>query len=59
MSEFLTVAQVAERWQCERSMVYDEIRAGRLRSLAIGKRGKRVSVAELARYERDRTGASA
>lgn len=59
MSEFLTVAEVADRWACDRSMVYDEIKSGRLRALTIGAQGKRVAADELARYERDRTGASA
>lgn len=54
--EFHTVAEVAARWRCDRTMVYDEIRAGRLRALEIGKHGKRVSSDELARFERARTG---
>lgn len=53
---FLTVADVAARWGCTRTLVYDEIRAGRLRALTIGTHAKRVSHTELARYERDRTG---
>lgn len=59
MSEFLTVAELAERWACGKTVIYDEIKSGRLRALTIGAQGKRVSSAELARYERDRTGASA
>lgn len=55
-AEFFTVAEIAARWRCDKTMVYDEIHAGRLRALAIGKRGKRVSATELARFERDRTG---
>lgn len=54
--EYLTVAQIAERWACSRTVVYDEIRAGRLRALTIGKQGKRISAAELGRYERERSG---
>lgn len=54
---FFTVAQVAARWGCSKTMVYDEIRAGRLRAMTIGRQGKRISAAELARFERDRTGA--
>lgn len=55
-AEYMTVAQVADRWSCHKGMVYDEIRAGRLRALTLGKTGKRISPAELARFERERTG---
>lgn len=55
-AEYFTVAEVAARWRCNKTQVYDEIHAGRLRALEIGRRGKRVSAAELARFERDRTG---
>lgn len=59
MSTHLTVAEVAERWQCGRTTVYDEIKAGRLRALTIGAQGKRITVAELHRYENERTGGAA
>lgn len=54
--QFLTVAQVADRWACDRSVVYREIEARRLRALQIGSQAKRVSLAELSRYEDARTG---
>lgn len=57
--QFLTVAQVADRWACDRSVVYREIEARRLCALQIGSQAKRISVAELARYENERTGVAA
>lgn len=55
-AQYLTVAQVAERWSCGKTTVYDEIKAGRLQALTIGAQGKRITVAELQRYEAERTG---
>lgn len=55
-TQYLTVAQIAERWGCGKTVVYDEIRSGRLRALTIGAQGKRVAVAEVERYELARTG---
>ena len=55
-TQFLTVAQVAQRWACDASSVYREIQAGRLRALQIGEQAKRISLTELARYEDERTG---
>lgn len=55
-AQYLTVAQVADRWACARTVVYREIEMGRLRALQLGSQTKRVSQAEVARYERERTG---
>ncbi|MFS4487759.1 helix-turn-helix domain-containing protein [Dietzia kunjamensis] len=52
--EFYTVAEIAAWWRCDKTMVYDEIRAGRLRAMTLGTNGKRIATAELARYERER-----
>lgn len=53
---YYTVAEIADRWKCDRSSVYREISEGRLQALTIGRQSKRVSAAELARYEQGRTG---
>lgn len=55
-ARFLSVAEIAARWGCSKTTVYDEIRAGHLRAMTIGTQAKRVALAELQRYETERTG---
>jgi hypothetical protein len=51
--KYLSVPKVAERWHCDEKLVYQEIAAKRLSGLRIGKKLLRVSLEEVARYERE------
>jgi len=46
----LTVRQACERLQICRTTLYGLIRAGRIRTVAIGKRGVRVPASEIERF---------
>lgn len=47
----LSVAQVAERWQCSVDAVHDLINAGKLPAFRIGNKVRRVKLAEVERWE--------
>jgi excisionase family DNA binding protein len=52
-----TVAELCDRWRCERRTIMDAIHAGRLRAFRPGKRVYRVAIAEVERYERTKDAA--
>ena len=45
-----TVTTLAERWACSRDVIYDLLRAGKLRAFRVGK-NLRISAEEVRRYE--------
>jgi excisionase family DNA binding protein len=47
----MSVAQVAERWQCSVDAVHDLINAGKLPAFRIGNKVRRVKLAEVERWE--------
>lgn len=51
-TSFLSVPEVAQRWNCEHKLIYSEIAQGRLAGLRIGKKLLRVSLEEVLRYEK-------
>jgi hypothetical protein len=53
LTKYLSVPKLAERWECDQKLVYQEIAAKRLAGLRIGKKLLRVSLAEIERYERE------
>jgi len=46
-----TVPEVAERWQCSREFVYEQIRRGRLQAFRLGKKLIRIPPEEVDRWE--------
>jgi excisionase family DNA binding protein len=50
--EYLTPAEVADRWRCDSRTVRRRVAAGELRGVRLGPGIVRVSAAEVERYER-------
>jgi excisionase family DNA binding protein len=53
LKQYLSVPELAKRWECDEKLVYQEIAAKHLTGLRIGKKLLRVSLAEVERYEVD------
>lgn len=53
VQEFFTPAQLAERWQIDRSTVGRRIRSGRIKAVQFGDRCWRVPASEVARIDRE------
>lgn len=47
----MSVRALADRWDCNVSVIYKLIAAGRLSALSLGRQGKRIPIAEVERYE--------
>ena len=47
----LTIAEVAERWQCSRDTVEHRIKTGKLKCLKLGPKLTRVTLEQIAEYE--------
>lgn len=47
----LSVAQVAERWQCSRDAVYDLINSGQLRAFRVGSKVLRLRLGDIEAWE--------
>ncbi len=54
---FLTIEQVAERWQCGKKVVRGAIDRGELRVYPFSRKTIRIALDELERYERRLSGA--
>ncbi len=52
-TQYLSVPMLAQRWECDEKLVYQEIAAKRLAGLRIGKKLLRVALSEVERYERE------
>lgn len=53
---YMSVAELAERWCCHRSIIYRQINAGHLAALHIGQT-IRIPTAEVERFETENTSA--
>lgn len=51
MSRAFTVAQLAERWGCSDTNIYNMVRSGDLRAFKAGKKLLRITTAEVERVE--------
>lgn len=49
----LTITELCKRWKTSRRAINDAIKAGKLKAFVLGKRTRRVSAAEVERYERE------
>lgn len=58
MSQFMTAAEVAERWQCSPEHVQRLCQRGELRAMKLGRRGWRIALDAVTEYEARQTTAA-
>ena len=51
-----TVEGLAHVWECSSRTIYEMIEGGELRAFTIGKRGLRIAITEVERWEREQSG---